>query len=630
FLDQFTADEIRRADVNRDGVIDFNDYDRLSELYSILYEGVDRDIDSSGGVPDSVDLEHLRKIAVIMTESDVNGDGKRDEEDQNIILAAMGSTDKDYTVPDVAEGFTIRETGSKIAEKTYDQDDYYLVYNMTVPSAGYYTIGLTARADRPLTMPNGEPYEDKNGDGKWYPGDGNRRAPEPFTDLNGNGEYDSQPMYMIRVYVNGRDKGIFSILGSDHQYNEGEKDVFITEEEAGGQVEVKFEWVNNGYRYLDLDRDYAAFEYDSSYSTEGWGAEGAIYERIKNVVEEYYDANNNGAYDRPNAATGFRGEYFDDMNGDGKYNGPQNPVEIVVESDLDEKVGLRLETMEAFIVNDAYDERADLNRDGIIDAADLAEFNESVALFAQQARSDINGDGVVDSKDLEAFNKALEVSSTVANQVVDIDGTEYGITYDKDYDRYTIDGKVSYKQGYANEIGGRLIDVEGITYLIFDDINGEIRLVEKMVSDITGDTDNLEPNGIIDMHDWALMADSLVVESEIVSPLAFVAQQEELATFPDPASPAAASALKEHTTSKWVTEGTIVKSLNYRLTEDLQEPPDLHKNIQTQAGITYRFDIENEYEEGYDFGIVFKTEGDFSDDGYKYEFDLYLDGMETK
>ncbi|MGB2630878.1 MAG: family 16 glycoside hydrolase, partial [Candidatus Omnitrophota bacterium] len=282
FTNKFTEEEMRRADVNEDGVVDFKDYDRLSELYNILYEGVDRDLDSSGGVPDEQDLEVLRKIAVIITEGDINGDGNRNAADRNIILQAMGGVEKRYEMVTSCDGFLFKEIGgTRVAQKTPDQNKYSLTYKVTVPEGGYYDFGISARADKPLTMPEGEPYEDTNNNGvhDWngpdIPG-----TDEPFEDLNGNGMPDMVPMYILKLYIDEKYKGYVGVMGDERVFIEGSMTVFIPEEKAGEEMNVRFEWANAGYRYINLDRD------STLYESEGW------------IAEPYFDANDNGRYDQ--------------------------------------------------------------------------------------------------------------------------------------------------------------------------------------------------------------------------------------------------------------------------------------------------------------------------------------------
>ncbi|MDD3089827.1 MAG: hypothetical protein PHT95_07770, partial [Candidatus Omnitrophica bacterium] len=304
---------------------------------------------------------------------------------------------------------------------------------------------------------------------------------------------------------------------------------------------------NAAYRLIDYDRDFGDQAWDSSYSTVGWDSAGALYERL---------------------------------DGDGN----------LIETDIDEKVGNTIQIKTALLTSSNYNAAADLNKDMIVDSADLAAFEEALSFYGNYIRSDINGDGIVDAKDMAAFEKGLVVSNTVANQVVNINGTLYDVRYNKDRDEYSIGTS-------STGIGGRVISVGGRDYLIFDDIDGEIYLVEKMLSDITGGTGYTPPDGVIDLNDWALINDSLTVAPIRLSPLAYNSRSQG-----------------------WVASGETVKSPKVTVVGGELQP----------ASITYRLEVLNEYEEGYDFGILFRTEDDMPPAGHKYEFELYVDGMEVK
>ncbi|MGD2278462.1 MAG: dockerin type I domain-containing protein [Candidatus Omnitrophota bacterium] len=126
FMDKFDEDLRRKADLNRDGVVDFRDYELLSELYRILHEGADRNIDGIGELPDASDLEELRRIAVILAESDINSDGVRNSEDRDIILGKFGETEVKYRTAATTEGFFLKEDASNLARKVEGLEDYTL------------------------------------------------------------------------------------------------------------------------------------------------------------------------------------------------------------------------------------------------------------------------------------------------------------------------------------------------------------------------------------------------------------------------------------------------------------------------------------------------------------------------
>ncbi|MBF0216762.1 MAG: DUF1080 domain-containing protein, partial [Candidatus Omnitrophica bacterium] len=407
FINKYDEAAQEKADVNHDGVIDFNDYEMLSEAYKLLYEGGNRDINLSGGLPDASDLEELRKIAVIMTESDINGDGNRNVSDRAIILGAMSTVSAEYKTTDSKQGFTLEEDGSLAARKTLGVNNYTLTYKMNVPAAGHYNVGLSARSQKARTMP-----------------------------VSG--------VYTVGVSVNGVYKGKIRILGSENQYNEGSADIYFDTDEIGEDVEVTFTWENAEYRYEDLDRD------------------GYAYEKI----DQY-----------------------------GK----------VIESDLDEKISCTMQVKNASISSRKFDDRADLTRDGSVDSKDIEAFEEAAMLYAQYMRSDLNGDGKIDISDTNIFNKGLVVSNTIASQTVNIGGQLYDVSYNKDLDTYTVDGNTT-------EMGEKTIVIGSKKYLILEDIHGEVRFVEKQVSDLTGGDRHPGPDGEVDLEDWSLICDSLNVK----------------------------------------------------------------------------------------------------------------------
>ncbi|MFA6609733.1 MAG: dockerin type I domain-containing protein, partial [Candidatus Omnitrophota bacterium] len=496
FVNKLNDASVAKADVNKDGVINFDDYEVLSRAYEIVSPDsgdISRDIDLSGGsLPDTADLAALRHLAVLLKEGDVNGDGFRTAEDEALIKAAIGS----YNMRNgnsVLNGTSVtKRADNSLVTEYVDNGDYRMGYNMTVSQRGYYYVGLSARATSAISVPE-------------------------------------SGLYKFRVKINGvtvlnadGSENLIEIRGSTSQYNDSSIKIY---RDAPGTFNVEFEWVNAAEKKVDLDRD------------------GVLYEQTYENGMTHLDA-----------------------------------YEIIATS---------LEVKDAYINTEKYDSQLDLTQDGKIDSTDVDEFKQAITAYAQYRRCDVNGDGRVDEKDKAAYENGSEISSTLWNQVLKIGDTLYNVRYNKDTDTYTINGK-------SNELGSNIIEVAGKKYIILNDLNGEIRLVEKLAGDVIGAQAGQGPDGNIDIWDWGYMA------SRAVNP---------------PIRKVGANYVETETT------GAITRSGN-----------SMVKDSGGVGEAVYSFDIREICDSGYEVGFDLRSLGSYTNlpAGYQHEIDIFVDGRAVK
>jgi hypothetical protein len=261
--------------------------------------------------------------------------------------------------------------------------------------------------------------------------------------------------------------------------------------------------------------------------------------------------------------------------------------------DPNELIDDTLQIKDAFLYTETFDERCDLTRDGKIDSDDLDEFRQALAAYLEYRRSDINGDGRVDEKDRQAFLNGSQISNTVWNQIVEIEGEKYYIRYHRDTDNYSING------GEPNEMGSKIIDIDGKDFLILEDIDGEVRLVEKLKGDVTGAMGT--PDGNIDLWDWGLMT------SRITNP---------------PLRKFAADYLG----AEGGESGGEMESFGVTRSGNSIE-------VGNGSEVTYSFDIREipDSDYGFEFGLNFKNVATPpADPRVEYKFDVFVDGYEVK
>ncbi|MDD5422017.1 MAG: hypothetical protein PHT32_01155, partial [Candidatus Omnitrophica bacterium] len=513
---------VQKFDLNHDGILDFKDYEIYSRLYDILYPqagSVSRDIDLSEGLPDTDDVKRLRYLAMLLTESDINGDGFRNDTDAQIIAAAMTSVSKRFDNSNVArQGLSVdtRATGTRVMKHDTDEE-YTIDYNLDIGHGGYYNIGLSAKCLDGISIPEGGTYTFRISVLDPTTGQVINNVLGADTDLAVRGSSGSFIDGSIRLYI---------------------KDSYLN---STGKLKVRFTWTNAGTKDLDLDRD------------------GVTYQGLGHI-------------------------------------------------DTQERVSDTVEIKDAFAYTDNYDERCDLTGadgepDGKVDELDLAEFRNAVTAYAEYRRSDINGDGRIDDKDRLAFENGLDVSNTMWNQIVTMGDTVYHISYNKDTDVYTING-IKTRSGsnvitlpIANALGA----IVQKKFLIISDINGEVRLAEKLDGDINGAEG--KPDGNIDIWDWSLMT------SYVTTP--------PIRTY--------GADFMENESAGFVREG------NYAV------PGGTGAMMESTfsggaAGLVYQFDIHKIYQDGYDFGLEMELPAGqaLPPEGYEYKFDIYVDGRAVK
>jgi len=398
FLNYFDDEIVKKADVNGDGVIDFEDYHLLSNAYNVLYpSGVEipRDIDLSGDdLPDTADLEALRYLAVLLRESDVNGDGFRDYRDEQFILTKMGTYNTRYDTSglltsDFGSDITRFDDGS-LAMEYLDIDgggDFHMKFNMNVAEKGYYYVGVSARALSAISIPEDGVYEFK---------------------------------VLIDGQVVKEDDGttdkIISVMGSTHQYNDGAIRIYREQE---GNFEVTFEWVNADQKMMDLDRDKIIYELGGHFDPD------EIVKDTLQVKEAFLYT-----------------EGFDDRADLTKDGG-------VTQDDL-------TEFKQALTAYAEY-RRADINGDGRVDEKDRQAFENGSDISSTVWNQIVTIDGTTYNV---RYNKDKDVytingkSNEMGSNIIEINGKDYLILED-------IDGEARFVEKLDADITGALGEPDG-------------------------------------------------------------------------------------------------------------------------------------------------------------------------